>query len=144
MNILFMDVPKLLKALENEENEGLFNFTTEKLKEMNFNVLKELHLTKSVFLDYMQKLKTYKYIDEMNELKYGAFLRWIPITNPKDLPLKKGGVLCDIKVTDNGVMIICKGFMNNHFQFKMDECLIFQKLSDQELVLLSALDHLAK
>jgi len=26
----------------------------------------------------------------------------------------------------------------------MDECLIFQKLSDQELVLLSALDHLSK
>ena len=144
MTILFMDVPKLLKALDNEENEALFNFTSAKLREMSFNVLHELHLPKAVLLDYLEKLKIYKYIDEMNELKYGAFLRWIPRTNPNDLPLKKGGVLCDIKVTDTGVMIVCKGFANNHFQFKMDECLIFQKLSDQELVLLSALDHLSK
>ena len=139
-----MDVNKLLKALDNEENEKLFNFTSEKLREMNFNVLKEIHLSKQVLVDYMDKLKIYKYIDEINELKYGTYLRWIPLTNPNDLPLKKGGILCDIKVTDSGIVIVCKGFANNHFQLKMDENLIFQKLSDQELVLLSALDHLSK
>ncbi len=31
-----------------------------------------------------------------------------------------------------------------HFQIKMDESLIFQKLTQQELVLLNALDHLSK
>jgi hypothetical protein len=31
-----------------------------------------------------------------------------------------------------------------HFQLSMDKNLIFQKLTDQELVLLSALDHLSK
>ena len=139
-----MDLNKLLKALDNEENEKLFNFTSEKLREMNFNVLKEIHLPKQVLVDYMDKLKIYKYIDEINELKYGTYLRWIPLTNPNDLPLKKGGILCDIKVTDSGIVIVCKGFANNHFQLKMDENLIFQKLSDQELVLLSALDHLSK
>jgi len=139
-----MDTNKLLKALENEENESLFNFTTAKLKEMNLNVLKEIHLSRQTLLDYMDKLQTYKYIDEMNELKYGAYLRWIPLTDPDDLPLKKGGILCDIKITDYGIVIVCKGFMNRHFQLKMDENLIFQKLSDQELVLLSALDHLSK
>jgi len=139
-----MDTNKLLKALENEENEGLFNFTTAKLREMNLKVLKELHFSKVILTDYMNKLQTYKYIDEMNELKYGAYLRWIPLTDPNDLPLKKGGILCDIKITDNGIVIVCKGFMNKHFQFKMEESLVFQKLSDQELVLLSALDHLSK
>ena len=139
-----MDVDKLLKALDNEGNDSLFNFTTAKLRELNFSVLKELHLNKPVFVDYMQKLKTYKYIDEMNELKHGSFLRWIPITDPENLPLKKGGVLCDIKVTENGISLVCKNFRNSHFQLKMEECLIFQKLSDQELVLLSALDHLSK
>ena len=139
-----MDTNKLLKALDNEENEGLFNFTSVKLKEMNFNVLQELQLPKALLLDYLDKLKIYKYIDEMNELKYGAYLRWIPLTDPNDLPLKKGGILCDIKVTDAGIVVVCKGFANNHFQLKMDENLIFQKLSDQELVLLSALYHLSK
>ena len=30
-----MDIDKLLKALDNEKNESLFNFTTDKLREMN-------------------------------------------------------------------------------------------------------------
>ena len=139
-----MNTEKLLKALDNEDNELLFNFTTEKILEMNLNILKELKMPRKITMDYMRKLKEYRYIDEMNELKYGAYIRWIPINNPNQLPLVKGGVLCDIKITDNGVSIVCKGFHNRHFQFKMDESLIFQKLSDQEKVLLSALDHLSK
>ena len=39
-----MDVNKLLKALDDESNELLLNFTTKKIKEMNLNILKELHL----------------------------------------------------------------------------------------------------
>ena len=35
-----MDVDKLLKALDNENNENLFHYTTAKLREMNFNILK--------------------------------------------------------------------------------------------------------
>lgn len=139
-----MNTEKLLKALDNEDNELLFNFTTEKILEMNLNILKELKMPREITMDYMRKLKEYRYIDEMNELKYGAYIRWIPINNPSQLPLVKGGVLCDIKINDNGVSIVCKGFHNRHFQFKMDESLIFQKLTDQEKVLLSALDHLSK
>ena len=41
-----MDVNKLLKALDDTSNEGLLNFTTEKIKEMNLNILKELALSK--------------------------------------------------------------------------------------------------
>jgi hypothetical protein len=32
--------------------------------------------------------------------------------------------------------------MHRHYTFKMDEVLIFQKLTGQEMVILSALDHL--
>ena len=32
--------------------------------------------------------------------------------------------------------------MHRHYTFKMDEVLIFQKLTDQEMVIISALDHL--
>jgi len=43
------------------------------------------------------------------------------------------------------VFCVCKnfGFPSRHFQISMDKNLIFQKLTDQELVLLSALDHLS-
>jgi hypothetical protein len=141
-----MNVDKLLKALDDESNEDLFNYTTKKLNEMNLNVLKELQLTKTETLNLLHKLKGYKYIDEMNDLKYGTYLRWVPLSNPSKIELTKGAIFCETKITDNGVFLVCKnfGFKSNHFQIKIDECLIFQKLTDQELVLLSALDHLSK
>ncbi len=37
-----------------------------------------------------------------------------------------------------------KNFMHQHFQIKMQECLLFQKLSSEEKVLLSAIEYLNK
>jgi hypothetical protein len=141
-----MDVQKLLKALDDETNETLLNFTTDKIREMNLNILKELHLPKKDTLELMKKLKEYKYVDEMNELKYGSYLRWIPIEDPTNIYLTQGSLFCEMKITDDGVFCICKnyGYKSKYFQLSMDKNLIFQKLTDQELVLLSALDHLAK
>jgi hypothetical protein len=139
-----MDIKTLLKALDDEDNSHLLNLTNEKIKTMKREILAELDLDASKMNDYLNKLDNYRYIDGMNELKYGSFLRWIPIHDPDNIVLKPGGILCDLKVHDSGVVVICKNFRNRHYQFKMDECLIFQKLNDQEHVLLSALDHLAK
>jgi hypothetical protein len=141
-----MDVNKLLKALEDDSNETLLNFTTDKIIEMNLNVLKELQLSREDTLELLKKLKDYKYVDEMNELKYGAYIRWIPIEDPDKIHLTRGALFCEMKITDDGVFFICKNYGYNcrHFQISMDKNLIFQKLTDQELVLLSALDHLSK
>ena len=141
-----MDVSKLLKALDDDSNETLLNFTSDKITEMNLNIIKELQLPRTDTLDIMNKLREYKYVDEMNELKYGAYIRWIPIEDPTNINLTKGALFCEMKITDDGVFCVCKNYGYNlrHFQLSMDKNLIFQKLTDQELVLLSALDHLSK
>ena len=139
-----MDVNKLLCALENYDNESIMNLTTKKIMEMNLKILKELQLDKLLTLDYLKKLKGYKYIDEINELKYGSFVRWIPISDPNYLPLHHCGIICEIKIIDDGVLITSKNFMHRHYTFKLDECLIFQKLTSQEQVIINALDHLEK
>jgi len=141
-----MDVSKLLKALDDDSNETLLNFTSDKIKEMNLNIVKELQLPRKDTLDIMNKLREYKYVDEMNELKYGAYIRWIPIEDPTNIYLTKGALFCEMKITDDGVFCVCKnfGYTMRHFQLSMDKNLIFQRLTDQELVLLSALDHLSK
>lgn len=142
MNDINVDVNKLMYALDNENNENIMNLTTQKILEINLNILKELHLDKQITLNYLKKLKEYRYIDEINDLKHGAFIKWIPITDPSYLPLHHCGMICEIKITDNGVFITCKNFMHRHYTFKMDECLIFQKLTSQEKVIIYALDHL--
>jgi len=141
-----MDTQKLLKALDDDTNESLMNFTTKKLREMILKILKELQLPRNETLELMNKLKGYKYVDEMKDLKYGTYLRWIPIDDPENIHLTKGALFCEMNVKVDGVYIICKnyGYSRKHFQIKLDENLIFQKLTEQELVLLSALDHLSK
>uniref|UniRef100_A0A6C0AZF4 Uncharacterized protein n=1 Tax=viral metagenome TaxID=1070528 RepID=A0A6C0AZF4_9ZZZZ len=134
----------LLKALDNEENEKLLELTTKKINQTKSNMIKELMLPAPVTKEILTKLKHYMYIDEMNELRYGAFLRWINIVDPNNLFLSPGGILCEINITENGIVLVCKNFAHKYYQLKMDECLLFQKLSTQELVLLSALDHLEK
>lgn len=138
-----MDVEQLLKALDNDENEHLINMTSEKLNNMKREILTEIQLSPQEVAEYMQKLKEYKYIDEMNHIRHGSFIRWIPISDPENIHLTSGGIICDIKIADTGVHLVCKNFARKHYQIKMDECLVFQKLSGQEQVLLSALDHLA-
>jgi len=135
---------KLSEALDNDANESILHLTSLKILELNLSILKELHLSRETTLDYLKKLKGYRYVDEMNELKYGAFIRWIPITDPNNLQLKYCGIICDIKITDAGIVIVCKNFMHRCYSFRMDNCLIFQKLTNQEQVILSALDHITK
>jgi len=141
-----MDVNKLLKALDNESNEQFFDFTTQSIMETNKNIIKELNLSKKDTLDLVNKLKNYKYVDEMPELKCGTYLRWINIDKPNRIVLSSGAVFCELKITNDGVFLICKnfGFKSRHFQISLDKHLIFQKLTEQELILLSALDHLSK
>jgi hypothetical protein len=67
---------------------------------MNYNIIKELHLDKPTTLDYLKKLSGYRYVDEINDLKHGSFIRLIPITDPNYLPLHHCGMICDIKITD--------------------------------------------
>ena len=135
---------KLSEALDNDANESILHLTSLKILELNLSILKELHLSRETTLDYLKKLKGYRYVDEINELKYGAFIRWIPITDPNNLQLKYCGIICDIKITNAGIVIVCKNFMHRCYSFRMDNCLIFQKLTNQEQVILSALDHITK
>jgi hypothetical protein len=145
-----LNVEKLLEALDVETNENIMNLTTAKIKEMNLKILKELRLNKKNTLELLTKLDGYKYVDEMNDLKSGTYLRWIPVetkgyTLTKGYHLTKGAVFCELKVTDDGLNLVLKnyGFSNKHFTIKMDDNIVFQKLTSQELVILSALDHLS-
>ena len=87
-----MDVNKLLKALDDNTNENLLDFTSDKMKEMNLKIVKELHLPRDETLNILKKLNNYKYVDEMSDLKYGTYIRWIPIENPDEIDLKKGAL----------------------------------------------------
>jgi hypothetical protein len=137
-----MDLEEIKKAAENDNNSHILNLTTLSIHKMKNHILDELQLTKVEKMEIMKKIKKYRYVDQMNELKYGGFIRWINITNPENLFLTNGAIFCDFKINDNGVMILYKNFYGKTYEFKMEECIIFQKLSYQEEVLLKVMDKL--
>jgi hypothetical protein len=137
-----MDLEEIVKAVENDKNKHILNLTTVSIHKMKNNILNELQLTKVDKMEIMKKLKKYRYVDQMDEFKYGGFIRWINITDPENIFLTKGAIFCDFKINDEGVIVLYKNFYGKTYEFKMEECIIFQKLSYQEEVLLKVMDKL--
>jgi len=138
-----IDMPLLEKALENENNTAVSQLNTRKIGAEKMRQLIQLGLVSSVLADYAYKLRDYRYVDDLNGLTHGAYIRWIDLKNPERLCLARGAIICDIKIGEKGVQLLCKTHPNPAlFHVIMDEVLIFQRLSQQERVILSAMDYL--
>jgi predicted transcriptional regulator len=138
-----MELEEIIKAVENDKNSHILNLTTVKNHKIKINILSELSLTKTEIIYYMKKLKTYRYIDQMDELKQGGFIRWIDIREPNNISLSNVAIFCEFKITDSGVSIVYKNFQGKkQYEFKMEEALIFEKLNYQEEILMKIMDKL--
>jgi hypothetical protein len=134
----------LLKALNNENNSGIENLTTRKIKAIKNDYLQQLQLSRDKLKEFHLKLKDYRFVDDLTDIQYGRYIRWISLKNPEKICLTNGGVIIDIKIQEDGIHLLCRNFKNSRFQIKIDECFIFQKLTDQEKTILAALDYLDK
>lgn len=133
------DVSFLEKSLTNESNKNITNLTFDNINKNKEAIISDLYLTKREKVTLLKQLKDYQYIDEFPDLVEGRYIRWINIINPQDIKLTNGGILCEIKIEDY-VTLVMKNKMNRFFQINLDENLIFQKLTDQEKVILYAID----
>jgi len=132
----------LLKSLDNENNSSMNNLSSKKIKSMKNDYLQQLQLSREKLKEYHTKLKEYRYVDDLSDIQYGRYIRWINLKDPTNISLTQGGLIIDIKICQGGIQVVCKNFRNKKFQIKIDECFIFQKLTDQEKIILSALDYL--
>lgn len=141
MNLNTLDEDKLLEALGDDENKCLLNLTTSKIKSIKNNVLQQLSLDREDLIILHDKLQEYRYVDEIPDVKYGCYIRWIRLKNPDEIKLTNGGVVIDVSVMKDDIYLTCKNNRNRMFKLKMSENIIFQKLTDQEKILLSVLDY---
>lgn len=139
-----LDSDYLLKALDNENNNGIENLTSRKIKAIKNNYLQQLQLPREKIKDFHVKLKDYRFVDDLTNIQYGRYIRWINLKNPDNITLTTGGVIIDIQIETYGIYLLCKNFRGGRIQVKIDECFIFQKLTDQEKTIISALDYLEK
>ena len=135
--------PLFKKALDNENNALITTLTTRKINAEKLHFLRKLGLPPDVMQDYMEKLKDYRHVDDLNGVLHGAYIRWIDLKRPDRLTLARGAIICDTKIGQNGVLLLCKTHPSPAmFHVVMDEAVIFQRMSQQERVVLAAMDYL--
>jgi len=141
---ILMENQELLNALDNDNNKNIINLNSKTIEEDKNEIINELNLAIKDKQNLIKKLSDYIYIDDLAHIKNGSYIRWININNPENIKLTIGGLICDIKYLDNGCHILCKNRFNKIMQIKMEETLIFQKLNNQEKVILNVVDYLQK
>ena len=135
-------IDKLLKTLENDKHEDLMDLTFQKINTIKNDILQSLQLNKKELKVIENKLHNYRYVDEINEFKLGNYIRTIDLKDPNNINLSKGGILVDIEAINSSLMIKLKNYRNKIFRIKFEEHLFFQKLNNQEEILLSVLNHI--
>ena len=134
-----MDIHSLLHALDNENNEAVVDLSMEKISKDKNDILQQLHLPREELQRLHKQLKSYRLVNTMNDLRFGSYIRWISLKNPENVKLTNGGIVCDIKAIKEDIHVKCKNKMNIIFQINLSEVLLFQKLSEQEQIILKAL-----
>lgn len=139
-----LDITKLLHALDNEENENIINNNYEQISKDKNDILQKLKLPKEILKSLHQKLKLYRYVDTLEGIRFGAYIRWISLKNPnpEQIKLTNGGFICNIEIINDDIYITVKNNINRLFKLKLSENLVFQKLMQQEQVILSAMKYL--
>jgi hypothetical protein len=132
---------KLENALEKKKYNSLLNLNNAKISQIKNDILQKMHFKPSIIKKFIKSLKDYRFVDDLQDIHYGSYIRWINMNKLDDLKLTNGGIICDIKMTDTGAMITIKNNINRFFNVKIDENLIFQKLNNEEKIILYALDE---
>jgi hypothetical protein len=135
-----MDLLEVVNNYDKSKHSSFKEYFSKINNNINKRVLSDLHLNRKEMINILKKLENYKYVEEVDDLKYGAFIRWIPLIDPDNLPLHYAGMICEVKFTDEGTIISCKNFMHRHYTIKMDECLIFQKFTNEEKIMMEMIE----
>ena len=138
-----MDIDDLITACENENNTHILSLTNDKILKNKVEIIDELPINKQDKVELIDKLKGYMYVDEIHEIRNGAYLRWINTDDIDNINISSGAIFCEIVFTDYGTALRMKNFRNRYFEIRMDEVLLFQKLTQQEKVLLAALSYVS-
>lgn len=134
-----LDIEGMLENVK-DDNGDLENKTLNDIMDTNMEILKTIGLDDDVFKKYCEKLVDYRYVDDLYQLKPGRFIRWVNKKNQ----LTNGAIVADIVFRELGTNIMCKNTNQRCLQLKFDDNIIFQKLTQDEQLVLMAYEYIEK
>ena len=134
----------ITEIVEELKRKNLLHLSSSKIKSLKNNILQKLYLTREELLNYHKVLKEYKYVDELDEINIGSYIRWFNLKKMDNIKLTNGGIIVDIQPGIDDITIICKNNINKFFSLSLNKCIIFQKLNYQEQLLIKIVDYIQK
>jgi hypothetical protein len=136
-----INIENLLKTLDTDKTSYLENKTIDDFLQENIEAVKTIdNIMPDEIKLICDKLVEYRYVENIFDLHKGKHIRWVRINSNKKLT--NGGIVMNIKFLDNGTYIICRNSCNRFITIKFDECIIFQKLTTNEQLILLAYQYM--
>lgn len=144
------DFEMLQDALDNDKNVSVSTLTHSQIKQDKNNILQSMQFKSAELKSLHARLNGYRYIENDADICIGSYVRWISLKNPDNLVLTNGAHVCGICTNDTNdpdgantasAQIKCKTTHGNRCRFfvlNTDENVLFQKLTDQERIILDA------
>jgi len=128
------------KIRETNINDKLYDLTWNIIHKNTKKELNKLKLSKNEWNKSFNLLKEYILIDDICEIKCGSIIRWFSLKNKNKMPYTC--IVCELKIIDDGIMIVCKNFANMFFSINLKNAIIFQKLNDDDKLIINTIELL--
>jgi hypothetical protein len=124
--------------LENiAKKEDIYHYLENKTTQ-SIHTEKEEILSKYPDTDkWTKSLYMYRFVNDLQDLRLGRYIRWIRRTETGECSLVNGGFLLQIKFLKNGTYLVCKSGLKI-MQYELDKCKTFQKMTAEEWIVLMA------
>ena len=135
---------RLTDAVSRIKDETILDTNLSQIKSVKNNVLQQLQLSREKLQAFHKRLERYRYIDESIDIDCGDYVRWIDLNDSTEIKLAMGAFVCDVEINQDGMHIKLRSVTGRYIQLRMDEIMLFRKMTDDELVVLSAMKYLDK
>ena len=85
------------------------------------------------------KLKSYRMVSRWENLHVGKHVRWLKILAGSKHILHAGGIVVNVRCSDQGIYVmVLNKYANRVMQYKWKDNVTFQKLTEDEMIVLLA------
>jgi hypothetical protein len=103
-----------------------------------------MNLTPEKYAEFERKLYMYRVIEHPDELKHNQLIRWIPLRSLETRPyVTLGGCLFRVKYNNEEAVhiVTMRNVKKFVFNIKFELNAVFQRLSQEELLILRAVEY---
>lgn len=138
-----LNIEELLESVEKEHNKWLDNKTLSSIAKENYESIRTLEVGDEKLQKWCEHLLEFRKVNEIYEFKCGVPTKMIRKKNDEPYKFSYIGILLSVTFKDTGTYICCLSpFNNRQYIYKYDNAFFYQKITNEEKMILTALEHI--